>query len=70
MSNHSQLSAYDKGSCTEEPCEIERLTHGSVAEVGTERFVPTVTVCPESCRLLAGGATRLSETDLSRPGKG
>jgi hypothetical protein len=43
MSNRSQWGAYDKGSCTEEPCEIERLTHGSVAEVGTERFLPTVT---------------------------
>ena len=26
-----------------EPCEIERLTHGSESEVRTERFLPTVT---------------------------
>jgi hypothetical protein len=43
MSNHPQWGAYDRGSCPEEPCEIERLMHGSESEVGTERFLPIVT---------------------------
>jgi len=33
----------DRGSCTEEPCEIERLTHGFEVGVGTERSLPTIT---------------------------
>jgi len=44
MSNRSQWSAYDRGSCTEEPCEIERLTHGSEVAAGVERPLPTITV--------------------------
>jgi hypothetical protein len=46
----------DRGSCTEEPCEIERLTHGSESEVRTERFLPTVTY----------RATRSLETDVCK----
>jgi hypothetical protein len=42
-SNRPQWGAYDRGSCTEEPCETERLTHGSESEVRTEKFLPTVT---------------------------
>jgi hypothetical protein len=67
MSNRPQWGAYDKGSCTEEPCETERLTHGSESEVRTERFLPTVTGCPESCRPLTGVSS--ANICWSRPGK-
>jgi len=43
MSNHPQWGAYDRGSCTEEACEIERLTHGFEVAVGVERPLPTIT---------------------------
>jgi hypothetical protein len=36
----------DRGSCTEELCETERLTHSSELAVGAERPLPTITVRP------------------------
>jgi hypothetical protein len=36
----------DRGSCTEELCETERLTHSSELVVGAERPLPTITVRP------------------------
>jgi hypothetical protein len=34
----------DRGSCTEEPCEIKRPAHSSESEIGIERFLPAVTI--------------------------
>lgn len=34
---------HDKGHITEEPCEVETLTHGSVAAAGGAIRSPTVT---------------------------
>jgi hypothetical protein len=62
VSNRLQWSAYDKGSCTEEPGEVESLTPGSEAGVGVERPLPTVTE-PTS---LASLATRLRLAPLRR----
>ncbi len=42
-SNRPQGSAYDKGSCTEEPRDRETITRGSEVEARAERPLPTIT---------------------------
>lgn len=42
-SNRPQGSAYDKGSCTEEPRDRETVTRGFEVEAGAERPLPTIT---------------------------
>ncbi len=54
VSNRFQRSACDKGSCTEEPDEVESLTSGS--EPGVKEGIPLPTVtsgrgCRESFKL-------------------
>jgi len=55
VSNRPQWSAYDRGSCTEEPDEIESLMSGSEAEVGEGIPLPTVTERTQPQRAIMDG---------------
>jgi hypothetical protein len=54
MSNRSQWSAYDRGSCTEEPRDRETVTRGSEVAVGVERPLPTITMGRNMQRVSVG----------------